>query len=137
MVLPECKRTFMNVLGFSKTVASVGGSTHDVLSFDLLVVVELARGSRRARNRLSPYAFQAPLYRDGRTIGAEQSAVYCPLGKVRTSSRKMPDSCVNRVSSATDCTFNFMVIAVRCSLTVRSWMPRSHAICLLSRPCTT
>ena len=49
----------------------------------------------------------------------------------------MPASSVSRVSSATDGTPSFIVIAVRCSFTVRSWMPRSSAICLFSLPCTT
>jgi hypothetical protein len=49
----------------------------------------------------------------------------------------MPASSVSRVSSATDRTPSFVVIAVRCRFTVRSWMPRSSAICLFSLPCTT
>ena len=50
---------------------------------------------------------------------------------------KTPASLVRRVSSATDGTASLVVIAVRCSFTVRSWMPRSAAICLLSLPLTT
>jgi len=47
------------------------------------------------------------------TLVMEGGDVYCPLGKVRTSSGKMPPPEVSRVSSATDCTLDFVVIAAR------------------------
>ena len=54
---------------------------------------------------------------------AEERGDYCPLGKASIH------SCV---SSATDWTPTLLVMAVRWSFTVRSWMPRSAAICLFS-----
>ena len=62
------------------------------------------------------------------TIGGKAFAGYCPLGKVDSDAGKMPASCVSRVSAATDGTPSLVVIAVRCSFTVRSWMPRSLAV---------
>jgi hypothetical protein len=69
----------------------------------------------------------------GATIPPCAGPAICPLGKVCPS----PESSHNLVSSATDRPFNLAVRAVRWSFTVRSWTPRSVAICLLSLPCTT
>ena len=85
------------------------------------------------------------------TITTWRRAVNCPLGKVRKGTRKgarvrvencsytsrPPNSIQNFVSSAAECAFSLFMREVRWSLTVRSWRPRSYAICLFSFPRTT